>query len=67
MQKLLFNDVKVDQFEREREAFANKKEFIKLEAEALEKKRGLMLMHWKIILDYNDLRLNPQKLIIVES
>ena len=62
MQKLLLKDVKDDQFQQEREAFENKKELIKLEAEALEKKarldadklgkkRGLMLMHWKIILD----------------
>ena len=38
LQKLLLKDVKVDQFEREREAFTNKKELIKLDAEALEQK-----------------------------
>ena len=30
LQKLLLKDVKDEQFEREREAFANKQEFIKL-------------------------------------
>ena len=50
LQKLLLKDLKDDQFEREREAFANKKELLKLETEALEKKRDLMLMQWKIIL-----------------
>ena len=48
LQTLLLKDLKDDQFEREREAFANKKELLKLEAEALEKKRDLMVLHWKI-------------------
>ena len=39
LQKRLLKDVKDDQFEREREAFANKKELLKLEIEALEKMR----------------------------
>ena len=64
LKKLLLNDVTDDQFEREREreAFANKKELIKFavetfeqkakpDADALGKNRGLMLSHWKIILD----------------
>ena len=38
LQKLLLKNVKDEQFEREREAFANKKEMIKLETEALEQK-----------------------------
>ena len=38
LQKLLLKDLKDDQFEREREAFANKKELLKLKTEALEKK-----------------------------
>ena len=45
LQKRLLKDLKNDQFEREREAIANKKELLKLETEALEKKRGLMLLH----------------------
>ena len=36
LQKLLLNDVKDDQLEREREAFANKEELKKLESEAFE-------------------------------
>ena len=48
LQTLLLKDLKADQFEREREAFVNKKELFKLETEALEKKQDLMLLHWKI-------------------
>ena len=38
LQKLLLKDLKDDQFARKREAFANKKELLKLETEALEQK-----------------------------
>ena len=38
LQKRLLKDLKDDQFEREREAIANKKELLKLKTEALEKK-----------------------------
>ena len=44
LQQFWLTDVKDEQFERERTALANKKELIKLEAEASEKK----LLHWKI-------------------
>ena len=35
LQKLVLKDLEDDQFEREREAFANKKDLLKLETEAL--------------------------------